>query len=106
MKVILAALLLTAATSGAPDISKAPIIGNQFGLCPDGTVIEKVVYDADPNDPEAAFVVFKRAEDIVAIWDTKKGEIYVTADNKVYSLDEMRDKYPSPCDIPAKGRGI
>ena len=91
-------------TSGPPDVTKMPLLQEAQGICPDGTAIEAQLYDANPDDPEAAVVLFKREGRPVGALDSKADTIYVYADRKTYTLSEAQEKYASPCDLPREDK--
>src|SRR5262245_35966659 len=115
LKVLILALVVTgcAGLGGTPppDISKYPSLGQQFGQCPDGSVMSVEVLDADSTNPMAAIYVFRRgpdqaqglAERVVAILDRVQGTIWIAKERKVYTLADAQAKWRSPCDLPDPG---
>jgi hypothetical protein len=93
--------MLLAISTGAPELIESQRLGSQYGLCPDGTVLEQVVYDRDPNDPDAAYRVYRRGEHAVGVNDTKEKRVWVYQDQRWYTYAEAEGKYPGgPCGLP------
>lgn len=96
----LLAFSLLAAAVLPPDVSKMPVLGKSGGICPDGAVIEFTDYDSNPGDDESSIRVFTYLNMPLAAVIFKTKEVYIYGEQKMYPLDEMKDKYPSPCDLP------
>ena len=90
---------------GPPDFSKMPVLNQSGGFCPNGATIVITNYDANPDDPDAVIRVLESNGVPIAVIDFKKNEVYVYLEKKMYTLEEIQQLYPSPCDIPM-GTGI
>lgn len=97
---IVLALGFLVALTGPPDFSKMPVITQSGAICPNGVMITITDYDSDPQDPDAWLRVFEMAGQPVAVLDGKKKEVYVYAEKRTYSLEDIARTYPSPCGIP------
>ena len=82
------------------------LIGQQGGFCPDGGTMTLGKYDPDPSNPEAVVYLFSRGNVPVALRVTfgSDDRIYIYASRRWVTLEEAREQYPSPCDIPTSGR--
>jgi len=98
--VLLGLGLLAAVSATPPEFSNLPVLNHGFAQCPDGSLLEVTTYDVDPNDPEAAIRTFASDGHLVAALIFKTRQVYIYKDKELVSLDELRLRYESPCDIP------
>lgn len=80
-------------------------IGSEMGMCPDGSLIEREMYDPDPADPNAVIVIFKRGDQAIALLDSRNMQITLASGQKL-DLVEAKRRYPTPCDLPSSGTGM
>jgi hypothetical protein len=84
-----------------PSVDKLDVIVTQAGMCPSGTVIEMTMFKlADDKEDTPVVLAWARGGVPIAALDLTTNQIYIYQDKKEYPLDEIRAKYPTPCDLP------
>lgn len=78
----------------------AELLGGDAIPCPDGTIVTREVYDPDPADPNAAIILFKRGPQTIALLDTKQLTMRLMS-GQTMTLDEIKHRWTSPCELPA-----
>lgn len=95
------ALTLSILLAAAPmKLNEDQIIQRGAQPCPDGTLLEVVVYDTNPDNPEAMTVEFKRTGKQVGVIQFPERKLYVTLTGQTYDLNVENPPYPSPCELP------
>ncbi len=74
-------------------------LGSDMLPCPDGTQIEREVWDPDPTNRNAFILVFKRGEEIVAIFDSLSMTLTLASGEEI-DIVTAAQRWPSPCQFP------
>lgn len=89
--------LFALVTLAAP--SNMERLGSDFLPCPDGTSVEREMYDPDPADRNAFVLVFKRGARILAIFDSRALTVTMASGEVVDAVTAVQ-RWPSPCLFP------
>ena len=96
-------LILAIATSivlwgcaGIPVPDPSTQTAEMTDICPDGGELTGAFYGID----DSGLVLFKRGSLPVGLMDRGKQTVYVYAEKKTYTVEDVQKKYPSPCDLP------
>lgn len=100
MKSLILAAALFMTVGGAPVPPQEQYLRSNFGMCPDGQVIQVDLYDTDKDDPQAMVAVYKRGEHVVAVLNVKTKRVWVAAVKREMDVAEAQQKWPTPCDLP------
>lgn len=95
---ILSFTLLSGCASAMTLPEQSTLAGQTVGGCPDGSTMGIEFYK--PTAEEEYVLVFYRGTKMVGTFDTKTKMIYVIGSKETYNLDDPKNPYPSPCDIP------
>ena len=99
--ILLSAGMLILASLVPPDVNKLDVLFQTSGLCPSGTPIELTVYKMAGDEGDTPVVLaWSRGGLPLAALDRTSNRIYIYKEKKEYPLDELMERYPTPCDIP------
>jgi len=106
------ALAAVIAWGALPEVPQAPLVSEDGGVCPDGSLVQRTVYDTDPGGegfyatwtvtrgPKAEstrfLVVTRDPAGVLQAWVALPGR-----ETQQLSYEQLTARYAAPCDIAA-----